>query len=162
MGLFKRKVKIKDYCLKKFDYILSENGKTFMDNFLNEGGISIPEGSEANYYSNFIAAYFELANIAFSRKLNRTLHRKAIEITFEYLGDKNATDIKSLNRTYNSAFGSSFEDGIKPMAATIANNISDNNISEESMADIAKCFYGFFYGMLQAFMSDIKAVKIIA
>ena len=48
------------------------------------------------------------------------------------------------------------------MAATIANNISDNNISEESMADIAKCFYGFFYGILQAFMSDIKAVKIIA
>ena len=59
-----------------------------MDNFLNEWGISITEGSEANYYSNFIAAYCELAAIAFSRKLNRALRYKAMEITSEYLGKK--------------------------------------------------------------------------
>lgn len=155
MGFFKRKVKIKDYCHKKFDYIFSENGKKFMDNLIDEGGISIDEESKANYYINFIAAYFELAEIAFSRKLNRDLRYEAMEISSEYLREKNASNIDALIRVYNSAFGSSFEDGIKPMADTIA-----NNISEKSRSHTAKYFYGIFYGIIEAFMRDLKAVKI--
>ena len=157
MGLFKKKVKIKDYCYKKFDYIFSENGKKFMDNLIDEGGISIDEESETNYYINFIAAYFELAEIAFSRKLNRDLRYEAMEISSEYLRGKNASDIESLIRVYSSSFGSSFEDGIKPMADTIV-----NNISEKSTADTARYFYSVFYGIIEAFMQDLKAVKIIA
>ncbi len=133
------------------------NGKKFMYNLFDEGGISIDEESEANYYINFIAAYFELTEIAFSRKLNRELRYEAMEIRSEYLREKNASDIESLISVYNSAFGSSFEDGIKPMADTIA-----NNISEKCTADTARYFYGVFYGINEAFMRDLKAVKIIA
>ena len=157
MWFFKRKVKIKDYCHKKFDFIFSENGKKFMDNPIDEMIISIDEESKANYYLNYIAAYFELMNIAFSRKLNRDLRYEAMEISSEYLREKNAADIESLIRVYNSAFGSSFEDGIKPMSEIIA-----NNISEKSTSDTAKYFYGLFYGIIEAFIRDLKAVKIIA
>ena len=157
MGFFKRKVKIRDYCHKKFDYIFSENGKKFMNNLIVDGGILIDETSEANYYINFIAAYFELAEIAFSRNLKRDLRYEAMEISSEYLREKNASDIESLIHIYNSAFGSSFEDGIKPMSDIIA-----NNISEKSTSDTAKYFYGVFYGIIEAFMRDLKAIKIIA
>ena len=156
MGLFKRKVKIEDYCHKKFDFIFSENGKKLMDNFIDEGGLSIDEESKENYYINFIAAYFALAEIAFSRTLNRDLRYEAMNISSEYLKEKNASDVKSLTGVYNSAFGSSFEDGIKTMAATIA-----NNISEKSTADTARYFYDGFYGIIKAFMGDLKAVKIV-
>ena len=74
-----------------------------------------------------------------------------------YLREKNASNIYALIGVYNSAFGSLFEDGISPMADTIA-----INISEKGRSHTAKYFYGVFYDIIEAFMRDLKAVKITA
>ena len=155
MVFFKKKVRLIDYCRKKYDYIFSNNGKQLMDKIAIDGGVSVGEDLKDNYYSNFIAAYFELMEIAFSRKLSRDLRYEALDISDEYLKEKNASSIKSLVRAYNSAFGSSFEDGIIPMAKIMANNISGKPHAETY-------FHGVFYGIIEAFNRDLKKVKIIA
>jgi len=58
-------------------------------------------------------------------------------------------------RAFNSAFGSSYEDGINPMADIFVNNILGENNSRS-----AKYFYGVFYGIIEALIKDLKAVKI--
>jgi hypothetical protein len=156
MGLFKRKVPIKDYCHKKFNFIFSENGTNFMDGLIEKASITLTEDSRDQYYNNFIAAYFELTQIAFSRNLSRDLRYEAMDIISEYLASKKATDIEPLMKGYNSAFGSSYEDGIGPMAALFVQNTWG-----ERNSDIVKYFYGLFYGVIEAFMNDLKAIKII-
>ena len=70
----------------------------------------------------------------------------------EYLDEKNASYIDEISRIYNSAFGSSFQDGIRPMADIIAKEIAGD----------ANVFYDAFYGILYAFFSDIKGIKLIS
>jgi hypothetical protein len=88
MFFSKSKLKIRDYCYKKYDFIFSENGKKFLDNLIAEGGLSLDEAVKEIYYQNFIAAYFELAEIAFSRTLSRDLRYEAMDICSEYLNEK--------------------------------------------------------------------------
>lgn len=155
MGLFKKKVSIKDYCHKKFDFIFSESGKNFMDGLIEKAAISLNDGYRDQYYENFIAAYFELTEIAFSRNLSRDLRYEAMDIFSEYLAARKAISIEPLMRNYNSAFGSSYDDGIKPMAALFV-----QRTWRESNPDIEKYFYGIFYGIIEAFLKDLKAVKL--
>ena len=42
-GFFKKKVKIKDYCRKKYDFIFSVNGRKKMDDLLKQCNISLGE-----------------------------------------------------------------------------------------------------------------------
>ncbi len=155
MGLFKKKISIKDYCNKKFDFIFSESGKNFMDGLIEKAAISLNDGYRDQYYENFIAAYFELTEIAFSRNLSRNLRYEAMDIFSEYLAARKAINIEPLMRNYNSAFGSSYDDGIKPMAALFVQRAWG-----ESNPDIEKYFYGIFYGIIEAFLNDLKAVKL--
>lgn len=137
--------------------MFSENGKQFMDNSLIQCAISLNEASKGIFYQHFIAAYFELAEIAFSRTLSRELRYEAMNISAQYLNERRISHLNDLIKTYNSAFGSSFEDGIKPMARVITQAISPTNSSE-----CEKYLYGVFYGILEAFFKDLKGIKIVS
>jgi len=157
-----KKVKIRDYCYKKYDFIFSEAGKKIMDDLLVTSGISLDKSSKNNYYSNFIAAYFELVGVAFSRTITRELRYEVLRINSEYLKEKNASHIDALISIYNSAFGSSFQDGIRPMADGIrpmAQVISGKIIAEKS-SHIEDFFYDTFYGIIEAFFTDLKGMKL--
>ena len=65
-GLFKKKVKIKDYCRKKYDFIFSANGRKIMDDLVKQCNVSLGEEQKDKYRDHFIAAFFQLAGVAFS------------------------------------------------------------------------------------------------
>ncbi len=155
--LFKKKIKIRDFCYKKYDFFFTEAGKRIMDDLIDKSGISLDEGSKNNYYSNFIAAYFQLAGVAFSRTLSRDLRYEVLSINSEYLREKEASHIDDLVSIYNSAFGSSFQDGIRPMAQVIA-----KEITSEKSSNVENIFYDAFYGILEAFFTDLKGIKLIS
>ena len=151
LGLFKKKVKINDYCRKKYDFIFSVNGQKIMDDLLDQSNLSLGEVKKERYRDHFIAAYFQLIEIAFSRTISHDLRLSALSFNKEYLEEKNVSHINDINRVYCSAFGSSAHDGIRPMA----------NIISKEIAGESNVFYDAFYGILQAFFVDIKGVKLI-
>ncbi len=151
-GLFKKKVKIKHYCRKKYDFIFSANGRKIMDDLLKQCNVSLGEVQKEKYRDHFIAAYFQLTGVAFSRTISRDLRYEVMSFNKEYLEEKNASHIDEISRIYNSAFGSSFQDGIRPMADIIAKEIAGDTT----------VFYDVFYGILDAFLADIKGIKLIS
>jgi len=152
LGLFKKKVKIKDYCRKKYDFIFSANGWKIMDDLLKQCNVSLKEVHKEKYRDHFIAAYFQLTGVAFSRTISRDLRYEVMSFNKKYLEEKNASHIDDISHIYNSAFGSSFQDGIRPMADLISREIAgDSNI-----------FYNAFYGIMEAFFADIKGIKLIS
>ena len=86
-----------------------------------------------------------------------SMRYEAMDICSEYLKEKTSSPIDALIRIYNSAFGSSFEDGISPMA-----HIFTERISAKNPSDCEKYFYGVFYGILEAFFKDLKAIRMIS
>lgn len=156
-GLFKKKVKIRDYCRKKYDFIFSANGQKVMDDLLKQCNVSLGEEQKEKYRDHFIAAYFQLAGVAFSRTISRDLRYEVMSFNKEYLEAKNASHIDEISRIYNSAFGSSFQDGIRPMAQVIRDEI----IAEKS-SNVENIFYDAFYGIIKAFFADLKGIRLIS
>ncbi len=70
----------------------------------------------------------------------------------EYLKEKNASHIDEIFIFYNSAFGFSFQDGIRPMADIITTQITGNT----------NVFYDAFYVILDELFNDIKRIKLIS
>jgi hypothetical protein len=145
-GLFKKKVNIKDYCRKKYDFIFSASGRKIMDDLLKRCNVSLGEVQKEKYRDHFIAAYFQLTGVAFSRTISRDLRYEVMSFSKEYLEEKNSSHIDEISRIYNSAFGSSFQDGIRPMADIISKEMSGDST----------VFYDAFYGIVDAFFADIK------
>lgn len=149
-GLFKKKVKIIDYCKKKNDFIFSSKGDKIMNDLFQEN-IKKEKIQSEKFRNHFIAVHIQLMGIAFSRTISRDLRKRAIIYNMRYLKDKNASNIDKLGRKYNSAFGSSIIDGIQPMAEITANEFGVDS----------KIFYDAYYGTLEAFFMDIEGVKLV-
>lgn len=64
--------------------------------------------------------------------------------------------IYNLYQEYNRLFGSSFTDGIQPMASYFASSTSKNNETE-----IASFFYDTFYKMLEEMFKELKPYKLV-
>ena len=155
-GLFKKKVKIKDYCRKKYDFIFSANGRKIMDDLVKQCNVSLGEEQKDKYRDHFIAAFFQLAGVAFSWTISQDLRYEVMSFNKEYLEEKNTSHIDEISRIYNSAFGSSFQDGIKPMAQVIAGKILADSSPVENI------FYDAFYGIIEAFFTDLKGIRLIS
>jgi len=128
-----------------------------MDDLLKQCNVSLGEEQKEKYRDHFIAAYFQLLGIAFSRTISRDLRYEVIFFNKEYLEVKNASHIDEISHIYNSAFGSSFQDGIRPMTQVIADEIID-----EKSSHIENIFYDAFYGIIEAFFTDLKGIKLIS
>ncbi len=156
---FKKKISLKEYCLSKFNYILSEDFIALFDNTNNKINFTYTDKEDKeNSLANFKAVYLQLIGITFSRHLTREQRYAARSLEDEYFEEKKIRNLKILRRIYNSAFGSSPVDGVEQMAIVFAENIQSNNIDKEI---VRSTYYEVFYDILNEFFSELKKIKLI-
>ena len=159
MFFFKKKISLKEFCHSKCDFIFSEGGKSLMFNFLDKcNDKSLIINHRGDYFENFTAVYRQLLGIALVKNCSREIALEGQFILNEYFESIGFTDkFTEIYRQYNSAFGSSSVDGIKPMVFTFIDNVIGTKPSDEDF----KLFYDGFYSILSSLFNEIKKVKLV-
>lgn len=155
----KKKVSLREYTLESYQRFFSADYDRYADSLISACGPEFSEGIDReSYLSNFRAVLMELLSIAFSRTLSRDQRYGVFEYEREFLGSHNAEQLETLKRQFNSAFGSDFSDGVRPMAAAFASNC---RVDGSSTDDVAKVHYNAFYKLLESFFENLDGIKLV-
>ena len=150
-GIFKRKLKIKNFCQKKFDYIFSNSGKETMDKMILYCDLSIEDSQRQYFEDHFIAIYFEIHRIAINTNLSKEITYQSYNIMIDYFKKKKCSYIDEIREDYRLAFNSDCFDGIKVMADKFANEFSTD---PEKVCTI-------FYFLATSYVEEIKKLRIV-
>lgn len=155
----KKRVPLKDYCDGMLRHIFSHHYDDFAEALLDNCGVTYRDGIEREWYlQNLRAAVLQLLGVTFSRNLKRDQRYDAMRYKESFLEKSGNADIGLLYQEYNSAFGSDFQDGVRPMADLFSQNCDVPGVEP---ADISKLHYDAFYGVLRTFFDNIRSVKVV-
>jgi len=156
---FKKKIALRDFCRQKLDFILSDEGKALADDCRKQCGADFVSNSDADQYlAHFRGAFLQLLGVAFSRTLKRDQRYDVMSFEKEYLNSNGMGELEDIHRLYNSAFGSSFVDGVEQMALCLAEQFQTSGVDATS---IARVHYDGFYNVLRELFDEIKKVKLV-
>lgn len=159
MSLFKRNKEIDSitFWKNKVDYLFSEAYENKFQSFLATKYDVLVNASIIDLKNHLIASNIELINIAFAK--NKVSREKRIEIAFlrdDYIKSKNGQAIIGLISDYIKQFGSSFDDGIRPMAHYFSMSIETKNKKE-----LEEFIYDLFYLVLNELFDEIQNIKLV-
>ncbi len=159
MFFFKKKISLKEFCQSKCEFIFSESGKNLMFEFKNKcTDKSFIINPKANYFEHFTAIYRQLLGIALAKNCSMEIALEGQSILDEYFASIGFTEeFFEICKEYNSAFGSSYNDGIIPMAFTFFDNVIGTEPNDEDY----KLFYDGFYSILSSLFNEIRKVKLV-
>lgn len=156
---FKERIAIRDFCQQKLDFILLDTGKALADDYRKRCGVDFVTNSDADQYlAHFRGAFLALLGVAFSRTLKRDQRYDVMSFQKEYLDSKGMAELEHLHRLYNSAFGSSYVDGVEQMALCFAKQFQTSGVDT---TPIARVHYDGFYDVLRELFDEIKKVKLV-
>lgn len=159
MRLFRKRKKIDtiQYWKNQVEYLFSDEFEKTFQLLLNTKHILLKDSPAKEFKNHLTAAYIELLNITFAKNnVNRNIRYEIIRLQDDYIKSKNNENIYSLVDEYNKSFGSSFSDGIRPMANFFALSIQSNDENE-----LENFIYELFYDVLNEYFNKIKNVKLI-
>lgn len=157
MFFLKKKLDVETFWKQKVDYLFSPEWVDFANVWKVQCGESLFNVDNELYYKHFRAVCLQLIGIIISRKnVNRERRFDLMVKQNKYLKNINATEIDKLYSKYNSLFGSSFQDGVRPMAQEFGSSMSSANSKK-----IEDFFYDTFYTMLNNMFLELKKYKLI-
>ena len=159
MGLFKKRLDLMTYWKKKAEYLFSDDWVKFAQVWREQcpGGL---DGTPLQHFlTHFRAVSLQIIGIVISRA-NAPRDRR-LELGLQKdsyirnLAPKEADTLLSLYQQYNSSFGSSFTDGVRPMAHLFASSmdVADTTPVEEF-------FYETFYTMIGNMLTELNPYKL--
>ncbi len=153
----KKKLDVETFWKKKADYLFSPEWVDFANVWKVQCGESFFNVDNEVYYKHFRAVCIQLIGIIISRKnVRRERRYDLMEKRNKYLENINACEIAELYSKYNSLFGSSFQDGVRPMAQEFGISMSSENSKK-----IEDFFYDTFYSILSNMFSELNNYKLI-
>ncbi len=159
MSLFKKRLDLITYWKKKTEYLFSDEWVKFAQVWKEQCPVQLEETSFQHFLTHFRAASLQIIGIVISRT-NATRDRR-IELGLQKdsyirnLTPKDADTILSLYKAYNSSFGSSFTDGVRPMAQLFA-----SSMGVADTTPIEEFFYETFYTMIGNMLTELKRYKL--
>ena len=159
MGLFKKRLDVVVYWKKKVEYLFSANWVEFTQLWQEQCGGGLESIPEEHYLAHFRAAALQLICIVISR--SNVPRDRRYELAFleeDYIREVSPRDaelVLALYPLYNSAFGSSFVDGVRPMAQLFAATMHGTD-----KVQVESFHYDTFYVIIRNMLDELKSFKL--
>ena len=159
MGLFKKKIDLITYWKKKTEYLLSDKWVEFAKFWKQQSPSGCDNIPFEDFLLHFRAVYLQIIGIVLSR--SGASRDRRFDLGMEKdsyirkMDPKRGTHLLGLYEKYNSAFGSSFDDGMRPMAHLFVASINENDEGETE-----EFFYDTFYTMIREMLTELKSYKL--
>jgi len=156
MKFFKKKIDTVDYWKHKVDYLFSQKFEKAFQLLLITKAELFDNVSESKLKEHIIASYIGLINITIAKNNGKRVKRYEIaQISDNYIQSKCESSISELASEYNSEFGSSMIDGIRPMAKHFSQAFHTNK--DQELEDF---IYDLLYVVLRDSFDEIKKIKL--
>ena len=159
MDWFKKKKKIDtvQFWKNKVDYLFSEKFDEYIKRlYLIESNL-LNTVSITHFKNELIAAYIVLLDVSLTKNIsNRDKLYEVLFLSDNYIRGKDASFDTSVIEKYNSVFGSSFTDGVRPMARHFSEKVQSGNKKQ-----LEHFVYELFHATLEVTFMDIKNLNLI-
>jgi len=159
MNWFKKKKKLDtvQFWKNKVDYLFSEKFDEYIKRlYLIESNL-LNTVSITHFKNELIAAYIELLGVSLTKNIsNRDKLYEVLFLRDTYIKSKDANFDTSVIEKYNREFGSSFTDGVRPMARYFSEKVQSGNKKQ-----LEHFVYELFYATLEVTFMDIKNLNLI-
>ncbi|MHC4154023.1 MAG: hypothetical protein ACYST6_03715 [Planctomycetota bacterium] len=159
MGLFRKRLDVVAYWKKKAEYLFSDDWVDFARLWREQCGGGLETIPEEYYLAHFRGAGLQLIGIVISRcNVSRDRRYELRFLEENYIKDvcpREAELVLRLYQQYNSAFGSSLTDGVRPMAQVFAESMDGPDT-----AHVERFFYDTFYTMIRNMLDELRDYKL--
>jgi hypothetical protein len=157
---FKRRVTVSEYCETRLNWLFSSEQTKILTSLKTQSDDpALCCADKEIFLKNLRAAHLQLLSMAIT-KTYMTINLFAEVATFiaTYLERVGLTELTSLQKEYNGAFGSSAVDGVLSMVQLLSRTVAAGHFSEDTVAELQK----LMYGSLAWIMDDFRKVKIVS
>ena len=160
MGLFKKRLDLMTYWEKKAKYLFSDDWVKFAQVWKEQCPGGLDRTPFQHFLTHFRAASLQIIGIVISRA-NAPRDRRYELCSHEdsyirNLAPEEADTLLSLYQHYNSSFGSSFTDGVRPIAHLFA-----SSMDVADFTPVEEFLYETFYTMIGNMLTELKPYKLI-
>ncbi|HTX15368.1 MAG TPA: hypothetical protein VMD77_08735 [Candidatus Baltobacteraceae bacterium] len=110
------------------------------------------------FYSHMQAMTIEIVSIAITKTSPPDTGIASRLFVSDFLESNHHQDVALLASKYNSAFGSSFTDGVRPMVDFFSKDVASSLLAAETVDG----FYGTLYGLLRQMCDMFKQIKFVS
>ncbi|MFC1497121.1 hypothetical protein ACFLS1_01430 [Verrucomicrobiota bacterium] len=159
MGLFKPKIDLITYWEKKTEYLFSDKWIEFAQFWKQHSPSGCNNIPFEDFTLHFRAVSLQIIGIVISR--SRVSRDRRYDLAMQQdshirtLDPQQGAMLLRVYGKYNSAFGSSFSDGVRPMAHLFASSLNENDEGKTE-----EFFYDTFYAMIKEMLTELKPYKL--
>lgn len=158
MSIFSKKTNVDtvNFWKGKVEYLFSEKFETSFQLLLSMKSELLKDSEPLLIKDHLVAAYVELLNIAIGRNgASRDKRMDILRIQDEFIKELGGKDIPRYKTEYNKRFGSSFEDGVRPMAEYFS-----KSVKAEDQNKLEEFIYDLFYGVLNDSFNELEKIQL--
>jgi hypothetical protein len=156
---FKRKISVSEYCGTRLDLLFSsQQTELWLKLKYSWPDNAIVSANDDLYLTHLRAAHIEVLSMAVTKKyIDMNISIEMANFINNFLDNHAQSRIKYLLPLYNRALAALPQDGILGIAQFLAEQLSQNNSSQDTVL----AFGGQLYGALESIRADFKQIKLV-